>query len=115
MILTSKERYSIPLQISLDIFMSSDYSGTLTGLISTIRQTLVETFSGRFGLNANIYRSEIIDVVQQIEGVDHCRLVKPESDIFFNYDIDLFSQEELLKFTPEYVYFTEDDITIQVL
>ena len=107
--------YSIPLQISLDIFMSSSYSGSLSGLISTIRKTIVETFSDRFGLNANIYRSEIIDVVQQIEGVDHCRLLKPESDVFFNYDLDSFSQEELLRFTPEYVYFTEDDITIRIL
>lgn len=107
--------YSIPLQISLDIFMTSSYSGSLSGLISTIRKTIVETFSDRFGLNANIYRSEIIDVVQQIEGVDHCRLLKPESDVFFNYDIDSFSQEELLRFTPEYVYFTEDDITIRIL
>ncbi|RLC27154.1 MAG: hypothetical protein DRH37_11160, partial [Deltaproteobacteria bacterium] len=107
--------YSIPLQISLDIFMSSSYSGTLTGLMSTIRETLVEAFSDRFGLNVNIYRSEIIDIVQEIDGVDHCRLLKPESDVFFNYNLDLLSQEELLRFTPEYVYFTEDDITIRIL
>lgn len=107
--------YSIPLQISLDVFMSSSYSGTLAGFVSTIRETLVDAFSSRFGLNAEIYRSEIIDVVQGVDGVDHCRLIEPESDIFFNYDLSLLSQDELLKFTPEYIYFTEDDIAIQIL
>lgn len=105
--------YAIPLQISLDIFISDDYSGTLTNLTSEIRSTLIDSFSDRFGLNAEIYRSEIINVVQGIDGVDYCKLLTPKSDIFFDYDIDQFTQEQLLEYTPEYIYFTEDDIEIR--
>lgn len=106
--------YNIPLEIDLDIFTTSSYSGTLGELTQTIRETLVESFEDRFGINAEIYRSEIIDVVQGIAGVEHCRLIKPETSIFFNFDVDNFTQEELLQYGPEYVYFTEDSITIRI-
>lgn len=106
--------YDIPLQIALDVFVESTYTGTLGDLTQAIREALVEEFTDRFGINVNIYRSEIIDVVQEVEGVDHCRLLEPESSIFFNFDIDDFTQEQLLEYAPEYVYFTEDDISIRV-
>ena len=106
--------YDIPLQISLDVFVESTYTGTLGDLTQEIREALVEEFTDRFGINVNIYRSEIIDVVQEVEGVDHCRLIDPVSSIFFNFDIDDFTQQQLLEYAPEYVYFTEDDISIRV-
>jgi hypothetical protein len=106
--------YNIPLEISLDVFRSSTYSGSIGDLTQAIREALVDAFSSRFGLEANIYRSEIIDVVQEVDGVDHCRLLKPETSIFFNFDIDNFTQEELLQYGPEYVYFTTDNITIRI-
>lgn len=106
--------YDIPLEISLDVFRQDTYSGSIGDLTQAIREALVNAFSSRFGLEANIYRSEIIDVVQEVDGVDHCRLLKPESSIFFNFDIDNFTQTELLQYGPEYVYFTEDDITIRI-
>ena len=106
--------YSIPLKLSLDVFRTTTYTGTLGDLTQTIRTTLVEAFNDRFGINTSIYRSEIIDVVQEIDGVDHCHLISPESSIFFNFNIDEFTQEQLLKYAPEYVYFTEDDISIRI-
>jgi len=109
-----KPEYMIPLQISLDIFREDTYTGSLGALTQSIREALVEAFEERFGINAEIYRSEIIDVVQEVDGVDHCRLKTPESSIFFNFDIDEFTQTQLLEYAPEYVYFTEDDIAIRV-
>ncbi|MFW9871851.1 MAG: DUF2793 domain-containing protein [Candidatus Thorarchaeota archaeon] len=106
--------YEIPLQISLDVFVSSTYSGTLGDLTQAIRNALLEEFDDRFGINVDIYRSEIIDVVQEVDGVEHCRLIKPESSVFFNFDIDDFTQTELLQYSPEYVYFTEDSISIRI-
>lgn len=106
--------YDIPLQISLDIFKLDTYSGSMGDLTKSIRDTLITTFTDRFGINAYIYKSEIIDVVQSIEGIDHCRLIEPKSNIFLNFNIDNFTQEELLKYSPEYVYFTTDDISIRV-
>jgi hypothetical protein len=107
--------YNIPLEIEIDVFTSESYSGTLGDLTQEIRETLVESFTSRFGINANIYRSEIIDIVQGISGVEHCRLVKPESSIFFNFNnVNDFTQEELLQYGPEYIYFTEDSISIRI-
>jgi len=109
-----KPEYMIPIQISIDVFRESTYTGSLGALTQEIRETLVTNFSERFGINAEIYRSEIIDVVQGIDGVDHCSLLTPESSIFFNFDINYFTQTDLLEYAPEYVYFTEDDITIRI-
>jgi hypothetical protein len=106
--------YTIPLEISVDVFRESTYSGSLEALTEDIRDTIVEAFTDRFGINAEIYRSEIIDVVQGVDGVNHCRLLKPVSSIFFNFDINDFTQTELLQYAPEYVYFTTDNITIRV-
>jgi hypothetical protein len=109
-----KPEYEIPLQISIDVFRESTYTGSLGALTQDIRATLLTAFEDRFGINAEIYRSEIIDVVQGVDGVDHCSLLTPESSIFFNFDINYFTQTELLEYAPEYVYFTEDDITIRI-
>ena len=109
-----KPEYAIPLQISLDIFREDTYTSSLGLLTQAVRDALVAAFSDRFGINAEIYRSEIIDIVQGVDGVDHCRLISPESSIFFNFNIDDFTQTQLLEYAPEYVYFTEDDIAIRI-
>jgi hypothetical protein len=106
--------YEIPLQIELDVFKSDTYSGSNSDLTAAIREAVVEAFTSRFGINVPIYRSEIIDVVQEVDGVEHCRLIKPESSIFFEFDIDNFTQEELLSYGPEYVFFEENDIAIRI-
>ena len=109
-----KPLYMIPLQISLDIFREETYTSSLGSLTQAIREALVAAFEDRFGINAEIYRSEIIDVVQEVEGVDHCSLLDPVSNIFFNFDINNFTQTELLEYAPEYLYFTVDDIAIRI-
>lgn len=106
--------YEIPLQISLDVFKEDTYTSSLGALNQKIKDALITAFSDRFGINIDIYRSEIIDVVQGVDGVEHCRLIEPESSIFFNFDIDNFTQTELLQYAPEYIYFTEDDIAIRI-
>ncbi|MBY9000796.1 MAG: DUF2793 domain-containing protein [Candidatus Heimdallarchaeota archaeon] len=106
--------YEIPLQISLDIFKTSSYTGSNSDLTSEVRTAVVTAFTSRFGINSYLYRSEIIDVVQEVEGVEHCRLIKPESSIFFNFDLDKLTQEELLSYGPEYIFFEEDDIAIRI-
>ncbi|MGD2071940.1 MAG: DUF2793 domain-containing protein [Candidatus Thorarchaeota archaeon] len=106
--------YDIPIQIEVDVFKSDTYSGSLGDLTDTVRTTIYNEFSSRFGININLFRSEIIDVVQEVDGVEHCRVIKPESSIFFDYDIDDFTQQELLEFAPDYVFFTLSDISVRV-
>jgi hypothetical protein len=106
--------YNIPLVIEVDVFKDSSYSGSLGDLTSAVRTAIYNEFSSRFGININIFRSEIIDVVQEVVGVERCRVVKPESSIFFDYDIDDFTQTQLLEFSPEYIYFTLSNISVRV-
>jgi len=107
--------YEIPFRISLDVFKDDTYSGLVSSLVYDIRQALLDAFSDRFGIGTAIYRSEIIDIVQEVTGVDHCHVVEPQSSIFFNFDINTFTQEELLEYSPDYIYFTEASISIKVL
>jgi len=106
--------YEIPLEIEIDVFKSDTYTGSTGDLTLEVREAIMTAFTSRFGINVNIYRSEIIDVVQDVEGVEHCRLIKPESSIFFNFDINEFTQEELLSYGPEYVFWTTDQITVRI-
>lgn len=106
--------YEIPLEISIDVFKTDTYTGSTGELTLAVRDAIMAAFESRFGINVNIYRSEIIDVVQDVDGVEHCRLILPESSIFFNFDINDFTQEELLSYGPEYVFWTEDQITVRI-
>lgn len=107
--------YTIPLQIEVEIFRSTTYSGTVVALIDTVRETLYEAFKDRFGGNITIYRSEIIDTIQNIEGVSHCRLRKPETSIFFNFSLLDLTKDQLLRYGPEYIFFKEENISVRVI
>lgn len=107
--------YNIPLTIEIEVFRGLDFSGTLSSMAELVRDTIYDAFKDRFGTNISLYRSEIIDVVQEIEGVKYCRLRQPETSIFFDFNIDDFTQEQLLEYGPEYVYFTKENITVRVL
>lgn len=107
--------YTIPLKIEIEVFRDITFSGTLTSLTDIVRSAIFEAFQDRFGTNAIIYRSEIIDVVQEIDGISHCRLRKPETSIFFNFDLKDLTEEQLLRYGPEYIFFKEEDITVRVI
>ena len=109
-----KPIYDIPLKITIEIFKVNDSSIQETTLISNIKSTLLNYYKPIFGHKIEIRRSKIIDLVHNINGVSYCRLIEPESGIFFNFNIDEFQQQELLEYTPEWIYFTEDDITIKL-
>jgi len=106
--------YEIPLQISIDVFRSDAFAGSDVELANSIRTAIVNAFSNRFGCNINLFRSEIIDVIQSVTGVEHCRLITPESNIFFEFNLNDFDQLDLLEYGPEYIYFSTNDIAIRV-
>jgi len=106
--------YMIPLTVRLDVFQTKEYTGSISDLSESVKDALMEAFTDRFGIEIELYRSEIIDVVQEVPGVEHCRLIKPQSNIFFNFDLIDLTQQELLEYGPEYVYFTKDTIEIKI-
>ena len=107
--------YTCPLIIELEVFRSTTYSGTLSSLISSVQETVYDAFVDRFGTNIEIFRSEIIDVVQNIDGVSHCTLKQPVTSIYFNFQLKDLTQDQLLKYGPEYVYFIQDEIIVRVI
>lgn len=115
--------YEIPLQISLDVFRESTYEGSNVDLADLVRSTLISAYSSSFGSNVELRRSEIITTVQDIEGVAYCVLITPESDVFFDFDLEdltttnfpSYSVDPLLIYSPEYVYFTSDSISVRIL
>lgn len=102
----------IPLEIQIQVKKAPTSSIDQQTLVQNIKANLLEYFTPMFGNEAEIYRSEIIKVVQQTEGVEYCKLDKPEVDIIFTYDISDLTQEQLLEYAPDLVYFTEDSIHI---
>lgn len=107
--------FDIPLQIRLEVYKKTDYAGTNAELVESIKSKLISEFSDRFGLNIKLYRSEVISVVQCVEGVSHCTLVYPKHDIFFDFDLSDLTEIELLTYAPDYVYFREDDISVNIV
>lgn len=106
--------YQIPLEIEIEVFKSSSYYGSDIELSNIVKDTLLTEFSDRFGPNATLYQSEIIETVQGVTGVRNCNLIKPESNLFFNYELETLTEDELLEYSPEYVYFNEDSISVRV-
>jgi len=107
--------YNVPVEVEIEVFRDNTFTGNLSSLQDTVRTTIIEAFEDRFGTAAEIYRSEIIDTVQEIAGISHCRLRKPITSIFFNFDLKDLTEDELLRYGPEYVYFTKDTISVRVV
>ncbi len=106
--------YDIPLKISLEVFKINDSSIEEGTLIANIKEVIIDYYEEFFGDKIDIRRSKIIDLVHNVYGVSHCRLLKPSAGVFFDFDIDDFTQDELLEYTPEWIYFKEEDISIKI-
>lgn len=107
---------TIPIAIHAVVWKDTAISTTDTSLITTIKTNLVDSLYTRFGFDKNIYLSEIINIIQTTPGVANCKLLSPTHDIFFNFDIrkDL-TQQQLLEYTPQLVWFDTTNINIEVM
>lgn len=82
-------------------------------VVESIKKSLL-TWKDR-GHDVSIYRSNIISVIEGSNSkIMHCELITPKIDILFNYDIDNFNMDQFFSYVPEYIYFTEDTIEIEV-
>jgi hypothetical protein len=109
-------RFTCPIQIKAEIFKEKTYTGSDTELITNIKNALIQVFRPKFGPNVSLYRSQIVRVIQSIDGVNNCQLLFPTSDVFFNFDINTdLTQQQLLEYSPEYVYFTLSDISLTII
>jgi len=106
---------NIPFTIRLIVWKDMNSSISTQALTAKIREDLISNLYTRFGYDKPFYKSEIIKLVQSVSGVEHCQLVSPNHDIFFDYDIyEDFTQTQLLEYSPELVYFDTSTISIEV-
>jgi hypothetical protein len=106
---------SIPFNIHAVVWRQSGSSITSNTLSQRIKDELISELYSKFGYDKPIYRSEIISTIQSVTGVDHCELLSPPHDIFFEYDVyEDLTQQELLEYTPELVYFDTSTIVLDI-
>jgi len=107
--------FTIPIDISAKIRVSSNANVSYSGLVQEIKELLIEKFTPKMGMNRPLDRSEIIKVIRDVDYVTFCDLLTPEINIRFDYDIEDLSQKQLLDYTPQYVGFSEGSIDIEIL
>lgn len=108
--------FNIPLNITLRITQDSTISSSTSAIVNSIKTEIVNQMASQFGLDKNIDRSQIIQIVRSVPGVKYVELLEPSVDIKFNYNIltDL-TEEEVLDYTPQISAITEDTITVKVV
>ena len=104
--------FKIPFLINLKVVRDSKKNISNQGIVESIKSSLIEYFTPKFGLDKNIDRSEIVKVVRGVSGVEYAELLKPEVDLRFDYDVDEMTHEELIDYTPQLVIFLANTITV---
>ena len=108
-------KFNIPLDIKMVVIPSDNLLTTDQILVRTIKDALVTKMSPYFGYNKNILRSVITQIVQSVDGVEHVELLEPKFNIKFELDpYKNMTQEQLLRYTPELIFFSTDNIVIEL-
>lgn len=106
--------HGLPINIDLIVWMSTQYTGTDSGLIDKIKTALINEFYPSFGFDSNILISDIIKVVKSVDGVSNCKVINPNHDIIYNFKLEELTESELLTYTPSLTYFDSTTISIEV-
>jgi hypothetical protein len=110
------QNFKIPIEIELSIETDPTVTISQSTLKQNITDTLIEHFSPYMGVQKELDRSEILQVVKGVKGVKYAEVISPAIDIRFNYDISKdLTQAQLLNYTPQYCGFTSDSISIEII
>lgn len=106
---------TIPFSIHVIVWLDRDVSVSTDSVIQGVKDNLINGLYSRFGFDANIYISDLIKIIQSTTGVLNCQIIEPTHDIFFDYDVraDL-TQQELLEYSPQLIWFDSTTITVEV-
>ena len=107
--------FEIPLLIEADVRMQDNFTIDKQKFIDGIKDEILAQYSDRMVCQSELNRSELISTIQQVDGVDHCRLIQPVSNIFYNFELTDLSNDELLHYTPELLYFKKENISIRLV
>lgn len=106
--------FSIPFFVKLKITRDSTTISSNSQIVSNIKEALIDRFATRFGMDVDIDRSEIIEVVHGIGGVKYVELTEPFVNIRFKYELDDLTPSQLQDYTPQLCAFTTDTIEVTI-
>jgi hypothetical protein len=66
------------------------------------------------GINSNVYRSQLIRFIQDLDNVVYVKLLKPKIDLLFDFNIDKILPEQMLTYSPQLVTTLLDKIKVRV-
>lgn len=108
-------KISIPLSIRVVVFPSKGSTVPDQVLSKNIKDKLVDELASSFGYNKPLYISKLTEIVNRVRGVQHCKVLEPKHDIFFQDDLEKnMTEEQLLRFTPELIYFDTENILVEI-
>jgi len=106
----------IPLKVNAIVRKDSKKTATEQAIINNVTTALLTNLSTKFGYDHNLYRSEIIDVIMEVEGVAYCELLHPAFDIFFDYNLtEQLTPAQILRYTPQILYMDKSNINLTVM
>lgn len=105
----------IPFEMDVVVWKDRIYSASEQAIVKNIKETLINELYTRFGFDRPIYLSEMVAIIQNIPGVEHCKITEPKHDIFFEYDIyKNLSQQETLEYTPQFISIMTNSINVEI-
>jgi hypothetical protein len=104
----------IPLEFEAIVWVDSNFPMSENAFINTIKSTIANHYMELMGYDHTLYISDLTSVIQQIDGVLYCDIKKPAHDIFFDYEFDNFSHEDLLRYSPQLVYLDTNHMSITI-
>ena len=106
---------TIPFSIQIIVWIDRTTSVSTDAVIKAVKDNLINGLYTRFGFDADIYKSDLLQIIQSTAGVLNSQIIEPRHDIFFNYDVrkDL-TQQELLEYSPQLIWFDSTTITVEV-
>ena len=106
--------HELPVVIKAVIWMDSTYSGTDASLVKDVKDTLVNTLYTNFGYNGKLLISELTRIIKSVRGVSNCRVMQPDHDIEYTFNIDDLTEDQLIVYTPELIFFDSSSIDIEL-
>lgn len=105
----------IPLELLVHLWIDKTYPESEASIVNRVKNNIIEKILPKLGYDKSIYRSQIVKIIQETPGVDYCVLLRPEHDIFFNYNIYKdFTQEQILRYSPQLVQIVKESINVVV-
>lgn len=97
--------YTIPLNVKMQVEINSTAATSDIKVKQDIINAMSSYFKTKMGIQKELDRSELISIIRSVTGVTYAELSYPDIDIRFDYDIKQLTQEQLLRYTPQYIGF----------